>query len=156
MVSELQGPVMASTEANNQSTHTSPEPINNQSTHTNLNSPNTSASITPNPYFLNSSENPGNILVTQPLLGMTKLPILVKSYGTCPHCEEEDWFCKWKGYKARSWFTSVWWLGKLQHYGAFMDDKFYACGCLKQYHVLWNSKGDVDWTSECVLTGKWT
>ena len=70
MVSELQGPAMASTEANNQSTHTSPEPVNNQSTHTNSNSPNTSASVTPNPYFLNSSENPGNILVTQPLLGM--------------------------------------------------------------------------------------
>ena len=70
MVSELQGPSMASIKANNQSTHTSPEPVNNQSTHTNSNSPNHSASVTPNPYFLNSSENPGNILVTQPLLGM--------------------------------------------------------------------------------------
>ncbi|XP_065631528.1 uncharacterized protein LOC136068320 [Quercus suber] len=57
---------MASTEANNQSTHTSPEPVNNQSTHTNSNS----ASVTPNPYFYNSSENPGNVLVTQPLLGL--------------------------------------------------------------------------------------
>ena len=70
MVSELQGLAMASTKANNQSTHTSPKPINNQSTHTNSNSPNTSAAVTPNPYFLNSNENPGNILVTQPLLGM--------------------------------------------------------------------------------------
>ena len=61
---------MVSTEANNQSTHTSLELVNNQSTHTNSNSPNDSASVTPNPYFLNSSENPGNILVTQPLLGM--------------------------------------------------------------------------------------
>ena len=58
---------MASIEANNQSTHTSPEPVNNPSTHTNSNH---SASAIPNPYFLNSSENPGNILVTQPLLGM--------------------------------------------------------------------------------------
>ena len=61
---------MASIEANNQSTHTSPEPVNNQSTHTNSNTPNHSASVIPNPYFLNSSENLGNILVTQPLLGM--------------------------------------------------------------------------------------
>lgn len=29
-----------------------------------------SESNAPNPYFLNSNENPGNILVTQPLLGM--------------------------------------------------------------------------------------
>ena len=61
---------MVSTEANNQSTHTSLELVNNQSTHTNSNSPNDSASVTPNPYFLNSSENPRNILVTQPLLGV--------------------------------------------------------------------------------------
>ncbi|XP_050259077.1 uncharacterized protein LOC126704088 [Quercus robur] len=70
MVSELQGLAMASTKANNQSTHTSPELVNNQSTHTNSNSSNTLAAITPKPYFLNSSENLGNILVTQPLLGM--------------------------------------------------------------------------------------
>ena len=41
---------------------------NNQSTHTNTHYANESNA--PNPYFLNSNENPGNILVTQPLLGM--------------------------------------------------------------------------------------
>ena len=41
---------------------------NIQSTHTNTHSANESNA--PNPYFLNSSENLGNILVTQPLLGM--------------------------------------------------------------------------------------
>ena len=37
---------------------------NTQSTHANANS------NAPNLYFLSSSENPGNILITQPLLGM--------------------------------------------------------------------------------------
>ena len=41
---------------------------NIQSTHTNTHS--ASESNAPNPYFLNSNENPSNILVTQPLLGM--------------------------------------------------------------------------------------
>jgi len=44
------------------------KPHNTQSTHTNTNS--NSKSNAPNPYFLSSNENPGNILVTQPLLGM--------------------------------------------------------------------------------------
>ena len=43
------------------------EPHNTQSTHINANS--NSESNAPNPYFLSSNENPGNILVTQPLLG---------------------------------------------------------------------------------------
>ena len=41
---------------------------NIQSTHTNTHS--TNESNAPNPYFFNSNENPGNILATQPLLGM--------------------------------------------------------------------------------------
>ncbi|XP_023885950.1 uncharacterized protein LOC111998064 [Quercus suber] len=41
---------------------------NIQSTHTNTHS--ASESNGPNPYFFNSNENPSNILVTQPLLGM--------------------------------------------------------------------------------------
>ncbi|XP_075636645.1 uncharacterized protein LOC142608871 [Castanea sativa] len=41
---------------------------NMQSTHANTNS--NSESNAPNPYFLSSNENPGNIFVTQPLLGM--------------------------------------------------------------------------------------
>ena len=44
------------------------EPHNTQSTHTNTHSNSESNAL--NPYFLNSDENPGNILVTQPLLGM--------------------------------------------------------------------------------------
>ena len=44
------------------------DPYNTQSTHTNSNS--NSESNAPNPYFLSSNENPGNILVIQPLLGM--------------------------------------------------------------------------------------
>ena len=41
---------------------------NTQSTHANANS--NGNSNAPNPYFLSSNENLGNILVTQPLLGM--------------------------------------------------------------------------------------
>ena len=44
------------------------EPNNIQSTHTNTHS--NSESNAPNPYFLNSNENPSNILVTQPLFGL--------------------------------------------------------------------------------------
>ena len=45
--------------------------VHAQPSHSILNSINDSANPTPpNPYFLSSSENPGNILVTQPLLGM--------------------------------------------------------------------------------------
>ena len=44
------------------------EPHNTQSIHTNTHSNSESNAL--NPYFLNSDENPGNILVTQPLLGM--------------------------------------------------------------------------------------
>ena len=44
------------------------EPHNTQSTPPNTNS--NSESNAPNPYFLSSNENPSNILVTQPLLGM--------------------------------------------------------------------------------------
>ena len=44
------------------------KPYNTQSTHINTNS--NSESNAPNPYFLSSNENPGNILVIQPLLGM--------------------------------------------------------------------------------------
>ena len=44
------------------------EPHNTHSTHTNTHSNNESNA--PNPYFFNSDKNPGNILVTQPLLGM--------------------------------------------------------------------------------------
>ncbi|KAL0005121.1 hypothetical protein SO802_012682 [Lithocarpus litseifolius] len=54
---------MASSETNAPS-----DPHNTQSTHANTNS--NSESNVPNPYFLNSNENLGNILVTQPLLGM--------------------------------------------------------------------------------------
>ena len=50
---------MASPDSSNQS-----DPINNQS------NPVNNESIPKNPYFLNASENPGSILVTQPLLGM--------------------------------------------------------------------------------------
>ena len=61
--SQLLGPSMASSETN------APfDPHNTQSTHTNSNS--NSESNTPNPYFLSSNENLGNILITQPLLGM--------------------------------------------------------------------------------------
>ena len=49
---------MASPESSDQTSRTS-QP------NTEINSSNL-----PNPYFLNSNENPGNILVTQPLLGM--------------------------------------------------------------------------------------
>ena len=49
---------MASLESSDQTSRTS-QP------NTEINSSNL-----PNPYFLNSNENPGNILVTQPLLGM--------------------------------------------------------------------------------------
>ncbi|XP_023918537.1 uncharacterized protein LOC112030087 [Quercus suber] len=54
---------MASLETNAPS-----KPHKTQSIHTNTNS--NSESNAPNPYFLSSNENPGNILVTQPLLGM--------------------------------------------------------------------------------------
>ena len=57
---------MASTESTNPS-----YPIQVQPSQFVLNSNNDSTTPNPpNPYFLNSSENPGNILVTQPLLGM--------------------------------------------------------------------------------------
>ena len=61
---------MASSESNNPS---DPQPSqsalnsNNDPPNSTLPNPN---SIPPNPYFLSSSENPGSILVTQPLLGM--------------------------------------------------------------------------------------
>ena len=61
MVSELQSLSMASTEANNHS-----NPSNNQSTQPGSSS---EMSLVLNPYFLNSSESLGSILVTQPLLG---------------------------------------------------------------------------------------
>ena len=54
---------MASVEGGNHSdpTHTqSTRPVSTSNTQTN----------SPNPFLLNASENPGNILVTQPLLGM--------------------------------------------------------------------------------------
>ena len=50
---------MASPDSSNQS-----DPVNNQ-----LN-PINNESIPKNPYFLSASENPGSVLVTQPLLGM--------------------------------------------------------------------------------------
>ena len=54
---------MASSESNN--------PSNPQPSQLALNSNNDLPNSTlPNPYFRSSSENPGNILVTQPLLGM--------------------------------------------------------------------------------------
>ena len=57
---------MASTESTNPS-----YPIQVQPSQFVLNSNNDSTTPNPlNPYFLNSSENSGNILVTQPLLGM--------------------------------------------------------------------------------------
>ena len=64
MVSEqneanLEASSMASLDSSNQF-----DPINNQS------NPVNNESIPKNPYFLNASENPGSILVTQPLLGM--------------------------------------------------------------------------------------
>ena len=55
----LEASSMASPDSSNQS-----DPINNQ-----LN-PINNESIPKNPYFLSASENPGSILVTQPLLGM--------------------------------------------------------------------------------------
>ena len=54
---------MASVEGGDHSnpTHTqSTRPVSSSNTQTN----------SPNPFLLNASENPGNILVTQPLLGM--------------------------------------------------------------------------------------
>ena len=64
MVSEqnkanLEASSMASPDTSNQS-----DPINNQL------DPVNNESIPKNPYFLSASENPGSILVTQPLLGM--------------------------------------------------------------------------------------
>ena len=57
---------MASIESTNPS-----DPTHIQPSQSALNSSNDSATPNPpNPYFLSSSENPGNILVTQPLLGM--------------------------------------------------------------------------------------
>ena len=50
---------MASPNSSNQS-----DPVNNQS------NPVNNESIPKNPYFLSASENPGSVLVTQPLLGM--------------------------------------------------------------------------------------
>ena len=61
---------MASSESDNPSnTQPSQSALNSNNVVPNSNLPN-SNSILPNPYFLSSSENPGNILVTQPLLGM--------------------------------------------------------------------------------------
>ena len=54
---------MASTESTNPS-----DPPQAQPSQSGLNLSNDST--TPNPYFLSSSENPGNILVNQPFLGM--------------------------------------------------------------------------------------
>ena len=64
MVSEqneanLEAFLMASPDSSNQS-----DPVNNQSNLVN------NESIPKNPYFLSASENPGSVLVTQPLLGM--------------------------------------------------------------------------------------
>ena len=57
---------MASTESTNPF-----DPTHIQPSQSALNSSNDSATPNPpNPYFLSSSENPSNILVTQPLLGM--------------------------------------------------------------------------------------
>ena len=57
---------MASIESTNPS-----DPTHIQPSQSALNSSNDSTTPNPpNPYFLNSSENPGNILVTQPLLRM--------------------------------------------------------------------------------------
>ena len=54
---------MASAEASNHS-----DPNHTQSTQ--LGSSSNTKSNSPNPFLLNASENPSNILVTQPLLGM--------------------------------------------------------------------------------------
>ena len=54
---------MASPDSSNQS-----DPVNKHTSQPNLITNN--ESIPKNPYFLNSSENPGSVLVTQPLLGM--------------------------------------------------------------------------------------
>ena len=64
MVSELdeanlEASSMASPDSSNQF-----DPVNNQS------NPINNESIPKNPYFLCASENPGSVLVTQPLLGM--------------------------------------------------------------------------------------
>ena len=127
---------MASIEANNQSTHTFPEPVNNQSTHTNSNTLNHSTSVIPNPYFLNSSENPGNILVTQPLLGMRNYQSWSRAMVLALTAKKKIGFVNGKVTKRR--------LGELQYHGAFVDDQFHACGCFKQHNVLRNSEGDVD------------
>ena len=77
------------------------EPYNTQFTHTNTNS--NSESNAPNPYFLSSNENPGNILVIQPLLGMRiELPFLVQSNGACSYCQKKNWLCQWQDSNAKS------------------------------------------------------
>ena len=54
---------MASPDSSNQS-----DPVNNHTSQPN--SITNNESFPKNPYFLSSSENPGSVLVTQPLLGM--------------------------------------------------------------------------------------
>jgi len=66
MCQSIEASSMASTESTNPS-----DPIQVQPSQSGLNLSNDSTTLNPpNPYFLNSSENLGNILVTQPLLGM--------------------------------------------------------------------------------------
>ena len=60
---EHEASTMASPDSSNQS-----DPVNNHTSQTNSTTNN--ESIPTNPYFLSSSENPGSVLVTQPLLGM--------------------------------------------------------------------------------------
>ncbi|XP_050277371.1 uncharacterized protein LOC126718978 [Quercus robur] len=60
---EHEASTMASPDSSNQS-----DPVNKHTSQTNSTTNN--ESIPTNPYFLSASENPGSVLVTQPLLGM--------------------------------------------------------------------------------------
>ena len=83
---------MASTEGSDS------DPTHNQSTQQ-VPQSNTKTN-SPNQFFLSAIENPGNILVTQPLLGM-------KNY------QEKDRILVWQDCKAWNWFSSIRRLGNL-------------------------------------------
>ena len=86
---------MASTETN-----TSSNAFNMQSTQIGLNSNNDSNAH--RPYFLSSSENSGNILVTQPLLRMKNYHSWSKAMVLALTAKKEDWLCEWEDSNERS------------------------------------------------------
>ena len=92
--------------------------------------PNTeiNSSNLPNPYFLNSNENPGNILVTQPLLGMKNYHPWSRAIILALTAKKKIGFINGKIVEPdpESSLNEDRLRLKMQHNGDFMDDQLHA------------------------------